>query len=119
MRDRFSFAARTAAVVLATSATLTLTGCGNKGAAQVAPPAPQVDVAQVVLRKITEFDVTDLQQANVNVEAARAAPDTATLNLTFTRVTTPISGHTTRALVTRSQSHKAKLALYSDRASSN
>lgn len=39
-------------------------------------------------------------QADANVEAAQAALDTAALNLTFTRVTAPISGRISRALVT-------------------
>jgi len=39
-------------------------------------------------------------QARANVEAALAALDTATLNLGFTRVTAPISGRISRALVT-------------------
>ena len=49
-----------------------------------------------------EYDtrVAGLQQADANVEAAQAALDTAALNLTFTRVTAPISGKISRALVT-------------------
>ena len=49
-----------------------------------------------------EYDtrVAGLQQADANVEAAQAALDTAALNLTFTRVTAPISGRISRALVT-------------------
>ncbi len=195
MRHPFSFAVQTAAVVLAISAALTLTGCGDKAAAQAAaaPPPPQVDVAQVVARKVTEFDeftgrfeaverveirprvsgyissvnfaegrevrkgevlfvidprpyeadykhakaqldqarsqlelaksereratkllqahaisqeeydtrAAGLQQADANVEAAQAALDTAALNLTFTRVTAPIAGRISRALVTQ------------------
>jgi RND family efflux transporter MFP subunit len=40
------------------------------------------------------------EQAQANVEAARAALDSAALNLEFTRVTAPISGRISRALVT-------------------
>jgi RND family efflux transporter MFP subunit len=40
------------------------------------------------------------EQAEANVEAARAALDAAALNLEFTRVTAPISGRISRALVT-------------------
>jgi RND family efflux transporter MFP subunit len=40
------------------------------------------------------------EQAEANVEAARAALDSAALNLEFTRVTAPISGRISRALVT-------------------
>lgn len=40
------------------------------------------------------------EQAQANVEAAQAALDAAALNLTFTRVTAPISGRISRALVT-------------------
>ena len=40
------------------------------------------------------------EQAEANVEAARAALDAAALNLDFTRVTAPISGRISRALVT-------------------
>jgi RND family efflux transporter MFP subunit len=50
-----------------------------------------------------EFDtrVAGLEQANATVEAAQAALDTAALNLTFTRVTAPIAGRISRALVTQ------------------
>jgi RND family efflux transporter MFP subunit len=194
MRRRFSIVASAVAVVLAVSAALMLTGCGDRAAAQAAGalPPPQVDVAQVIARKVTEFDeftgrfeaverveirprvsgyissvnfaegrevrkgevlfvidprpyeadykhakaqldqarsqlglakserdratkllqahaisqeeydtrVAGLQQADANVEAAQAALDTAALNLTFTRVTAPIAGRISRALVT-------------------
>jgi len=40
------------------------------------------------------------EQAQANVEAAKAALDSAALNLEFTRVTAPISGRISRALVT-------------------
>jgi RND family efflux transporter MFP subunit len=40
------------------------------------------------------------EQAEANVEAAKAALDAAALNLEFTRVTAPISGRISRALVT-------------------
>jgi len=58
MRRSFSFAAP-AAVVLAIAAALSMAGCGGNAAARaaaVAPPPPQVDVAQVVARRVTEFD---------------------------------------------------------------
>jgi RND family efflux transporter MFP subunit len=59
MRHSFSFAAPTA-IVLAIAAALTLTGCGSNAAAQAAAaaamPPPQVDVAQVVSKQVTEFD---------------------------------------------------------------
>src|SRR6185437_9977850 len=49
-----------------------------------------------------EYDTraAGLEQADANVEAAQAAVDQASLNLTFTRVTAPISGRISRALVT-------------------
>ncbi|HEY4210291.1 MAG TPA: efflux RND transporter periplasmic adaptor subunit [Steroidobacteraceae bacterium] len=49
-----------------------------------------------------EFDtrVAGSEQAAANVEAAQAALDTAELNVTFTKVTAPISGRISRALVT-------------------
>src|SRR6185312_11991490 len=49
-----------------------------------------------------EYDtrVAGLEQADANVEAAQAALDQSALNLTFTRVTAPISGRISRALVT-------------------
>jgi len=49
-----------------------------------------------------EFDTrtSGLEQGQANVEAAQAALDAATLNLDFTRVTAPISGRISRALVT-------------------
>jgi len=58
MRHRFSIATAVASAVLAVSAALTLTGCGGKAAAQAAaaPPPPQVDVAQVISRRVAEFD---------------------------------------------------------------
>lgn len=57
MRLSFSFAAPTA-IVLAIAAALTLTGCGSNAAAQAAAsaPPPQVNVAQVVSKQVTEFD---------------------------------------------------------------
>ena len=193
MRRSFSIAASTA-VALALAAAMTLTGCGSNAAAQAAAaaPPPQVDVAQVVSKQVTEFDeftgrfeaverveirprvsgyissvnfaegrevkkgdvlfvidprpydatykhakaqldqarsqatlaksereraanllashaisqeefdtrVASLQQADANVEAAQAALDSAALDLSFTRVTAPISGRISRALVT-------------------
>jgi RND family efflux transporter MFP subunit len=49
-----------------------------------------------------EFDTRTAgnEQAQANVEAAKAALDAAALNLEFTRVTAPISGRISRALVT-------------------
>jgi RND family efflux transporter MFP subunit len=49
-----------------------------------------------------EFDTraSGLEQGQANVEAAQAALDAAALNLDFTRVTAPISGRISRALVT-------------------
>jgi RND family efflux transporter MFP subunit len=60
MRHSFSIAAPTV-VVLAIAAALTLTGCGSNAAAQAAAaaaaaPPPQVDVAQVIAKQVTEFD---------------------------------------------------------------
>jgi RND family efflux transporter MFP subunit len=188
------FVAAPTAVVLAITAALTLTGCGSNVAARqaAAAPPPQVDVAQVISRQVTEFDeftgrfeaverveirprvsgyiasvnfaegrevhkgdvlfvidqrpyeadykhakaqldqarsqlslaksereratkllqahaisqeeydtrAAGLEQAGATVEAAQAALDTAALNLTFTKITAPISGRISRALVT-------------------
>jgi len=49
-----------------------------------------------------EFDTrtSGLEQGQANVEAAQAALDSAALDLDFTRVTAPISGRISRALVT-------------------
>lgn len=49
-----------------------------------------------------EFDTrsSGLEQGQANVEAAQAALDAAALNLDFTRVSAPISGRISRALVT-------------------
>jgi RND family efflux transporter MFP subunit len=49
-----------------------------------------------------EFDTrsSGLEQGQANVEAAQAALDAAALNLEFTRVTAPIAGRISRALVT-------------------
>ena len=49
-----------------------------------------------------EFDTraAGSEQAQANVEAAQAALDSAALNLEFTRVTAPISGRISRAVVT-------------------
>jgi len=190
---RHSLSTAIPVAVLVITAALTLTGCGDKAAAQMdAAPPPQVSVAQIISRSVTEFDeftgrfeaverveirprvsgyiasvnfaegrevrkgdvlfvidprpyeadykrakaqldqvrsqsvlaksereratklmhshaisqeeydtrVAGLEQADANVEAAQAALDTAALNLTFTRVTAPISGRISRALIT-------------------
>jgi len=190
---RHSLSTAIPVAVLVITAALTLTGCGDKAAAQMdAAPPPQVSVAQVISRPVTDFDeftgrfeaverveirprvsgyiasvnfaegrevrkgdvlfvidprpyeadykrakaqldqvrsqsvlaksereratklmqshaisqeeydtrVAGLEQADANVEAAQAALDTAALNLTFTRVTAPISGRISRALIT-------------------
>ncbi|HEU5424898.1 MAG TPA: efflux RND transporter periplasmic adaptor subunit [Nitrolancea sp.] len=49
-----------------------------------------------------EFDTraANAHQSAANVEAAKAAVDAAALNLTFTRVTAPITGRVSRAIVT-------------------
>ena len=49
-----------------------------------------------------EFDTrtANARQSAANVEAAKAAVDSAQLNLTFTRVTAPITGRVSRAIVT-------------------
>lgn len=49
-----------------------------------------------------EFDTraANARQSAANVEAAKAAVDAAALNLTFTRVTAPITGRVSRAVVT-------------------
>ncbi len=49
-----------------------------------------------------EFDTrtANERQSAANVEAAQAAVDSAALNLTFTRVTAPITGRVSRAIVT-------------------
>ena len=49
-----------------------------------------------------EYDsrVASLEQADANVEAAQAALDSAALDLSFTRVTAPIDGRISRALIT-------------------
>jgi multidrug efflux system membrane fusion protein len=53
-----------------------------------------------------EFDTrtSGLEQGQANVEAAQAALDAAALNLDFTRVTAPIAGRISRALVTSGNS---------------
>jgi RND family efflux transporter MFP subunit len=49
-----------------------------------------------------EYDtrIANARQSAANVEAAKAAVDAAALNLTFTRVTAPITGRVSRAIVT-------------------
>jgi RND family efflux transporter MFP subunit len=49
-----------------------------------------------------EYDtrIANARQSAANVEAAKAAVDSAALNLTFTRVTAPITGRVSRAIVT-------------------
>jgi RND family efflux transporter MFP subunit len=49
-----------------------------------------------------EYDTrtANARQSAANVEAAKAAADNAALNLTFTRVTAPITGRVSRAIVT-------------------
>jgi RND family efflux transporter MFP subunit len=50
-----------------------------------------------------EYDtrIANARQSEANVEAAKAAVDAAALNVTFTRVTAPITGRVSRAIVTQ------------------
>jgi RND family efflux transporter MFP subunit len=50
-----------------------------------------------------EYDTrtANARQSEANVEAAKAAVDAAALNVTFTRVTAPITGRVSRAIVTQ------------------
>ncbi|MDF2783857.1 MAG: efflux transporter periplasmic adaptor subunit [Pantoea eucrina] len=56
--------------------------------------------SQVVSREIWQQRRSATQQAQASVLAAQAAVDMARLNLSFTRVTAPIDGRASRALIT-------------------
>jgi RND family efflux transporter MFP subunit len=191
IKGRLCMARLTLSIILAVFA-LTLTGCARNEAAPAPPPAPQVSVAQVLSRDVTELDeftgrfqaverveikprvsgyiasvnfaegsevkkddvlfvidarpydaelkrakaelaraaaqralsrsereravklldqhaisreefdtrVAGNEQADANVQAAEAAVETAQLNMTFTRVRSPISGLVSRATIT-------------------
>jgi RND family efflux transporter MFP subunit len=85
----------------------------DKAAAGVAQARSQLALAKSERERATkllaqhalsqeEYDTRTAgnEQAEANVEAAKAALDSAALNLEFTRVTAPISGRISRALVT-------------------
>ncbi len=85
----------------------------KKAKAQVAQARSQLSLAKSERDRATklldshaisqeEFDtrVAGNDQATANVEAAEAALDSAALNLTFTRVTAPISGRISKTQVT-------------------
>ncbi len=56
--------------------------------------------AHAISREELESRDAALQQANANVAGAQAAVDTAALNVSFTRVTSPINGVVSRAEIT-------------------
>jgi RND family efflux transporter MFP subunit len=56
--------------------------------------------AHAISKDEFETRVANARQSSANVEAAKAAVDAAALNVTFTRVTAPITGRVSRAIVT-------------------
>jgi RND family efflux transporter MFP subunit len=67
--------------------------------------AEQTRAVKLLVARAISKDEFDTRTANArqsagNVEAAKAAVDSAALNLTFTRVTSPIAGRVSRAIVT-------------------
>lgn len=62
--------------------------------------AAKLIVQHAISREDYDTRVAAAQQANANVQAAQAAVDTAALNLSFTRITAPITGVVGRAEVT-------------------
>ena len=62
--------------------------------------AEQLYAKKVVARDRLDTAVASLNAGRAQVEAAKAALDTAQLDLSYTRVTAPISGRIDRALVT-------------------
>lgn len=67
--------------------------------------AEQIRAVKLLAAHAISKDEFDTRTANArrsaaNVEAAKAAVDAAALNLTFTRVTAPITGRVSRAIVT-------------------
>ena len=62
--------------------------------------AVKLIAAHAISREEQESRDAGLAQAQANVDAAQAAVDSADLNLSFTRVTAPISGVVSRAVVT-------------------
>ncbi|HEV2702038.1 MAG TPA: efflux RND transporter periplasmic adaptor subunit [Steroidobacteraceae bacterium] len=62
--------------------------------------ANRLVAAHAISREELESRDAALQQANANVAGAQAAVDTAALNMSFTRVTAPITGVVSRAEIT-------------------
>jgi RND family efflux transporter MFP subunit len=56
--------------------------------------------AHAISKDESDTRTANARQSAANVEAAKAAVDSAALNLTFTRVTAPITGRVSRAIVT-------------------
>jgi RND family efflux transporter MFP subunit len=62
--------------------------------------AQRLLTAHAISQEEHDQRVSEVSQATANVAAAQAALDTARLNLEFTRVTSPIDGRVSRAIVT-------------------
>jgi RND family efflux transporter MFP subunit len=62
--------------------------------------AQRLLTAHAISQEEHDQRVSEVSQATANVAAAQAAVDTAQLNLEFTRVTSPIDGRVSRAIVT-------------------
>jgi len=62
--------------------------------------AQRLLAAHAISQEEHDQRVSEVSQASANVAAAQAAVDTARLNFEFTRVTSPIDGRVSRAIVT-------------------
>ena len=62
--------------------------------------AQRLLAAHAISQEEHDQRVSEESQATANIAAAQAAVDTARLNLEFTRVTSPIEGRVSRAIVT-------------------
>jgi RND family efflux transporter MFP subunit len=81
-------------------AELALARARSELAVSQAARAQRLLAAHAISQEEHDQRVSEVSQATANVAAAQAAVDTARLNLEFTRVTSPIDGRVSRAIVT-------------------
>jgi RND family efflux transporter MFP subunit len=81
-------------------AELTLARTRSDLAASQSARARRLLAAHAISQEEHDERVSEESQAGANIAAAQAAVDTARLNLEFTRVTSPIDGRVSRAIVT-------------------
>lgn len=81
-------------------AELALARARSELAVSQAARAQRLLAAHAISQEEHDQRVSEVSQATANVAAGQAAVDTARLNLEFTRVTSPIDGRVSRAIVT-------------------